>query len=51
MNVDEALIEKVASNARLNLTDEEKKRYVPQFKEILESFCNLVYFFFGKTKK
>ena len=41
MNVDEKLIKHVATVARLNLSDEEIQKFVPQFKEILESFSIL----------
>lgn len=38
MEIDEALIRKVAKIARLNLTDQEIKRFLPEFKEILDAF-------------
>jgi aspartyl-tRNA(Asn)/glutamyl-tRNA(Gln) amidotransferase subunit C len=38
MKVDKDLIKKVATNARLNLTDSEIKEFLPQLKEILENF-------------
>lgn len=38
MRVDEELIRHVGSVARLRLSDEEVRKFVPQFKEILESF-------------
>lgn len=41
MEIDDALIRKVAKVARLDLTDEEVKRFIPQFKEILEHFSVL----------
>ncbi len=41
MKVDEALLEHVARVARLELSRGEKERFVPQFKEILESFQKL----------
>ncbi len=41
MKVDEKLIKHVASVARLNLTDVEVKKFVPEFKEILEAFSVL----------
>jgi len=41
MKVDEALIKRVAGNARLNLSDDEIKEFMPQLKEILESFSKL----------
>ena len=37
MKVDTALLEKVASLARLELTEKEKKQFIPEFKEILEA--------------
>ena len=42
VEVNEALIRKVAKSARLNLTDEELARFVPQIKEIIvDSFNKL----------
>jgi len=41
MEIDDALIRKVAKVARLDLTDEEVKRFIPQFKEILNQFSKL----------
>ncbi len=41
MKVDEALIKRVAANARLNLTDKEIKEFIPQFKEIIDYFSKL----------
>ena len=41
MRVDEELIRHVAEVARLNLSDEEVKKFVPQFKEILDAFSVL----------
>ena len=41
MNIDDALIRKVAKVARLDLSDEEVKKFIPQFKEILEHFAAL----------
>ena len=41
MIVDEALIKTVAKNARLELTDKEIKKFVPQFQEILKAFSKL----------
>ena len=41
MEIDESLIRKVAKIARLELTDEEVKRFMPQFKEILDAFAVL----------
>lgn len=40
--IDRALIKRVAQNARLNLTDEELDRFVPQIMEVIvESFNKL----------
>ncbi|MBI2147583.1 Asp-tRNA(Asn)/Glu-tRNA(Gln) amidotransferase subunit GatC [Candidatus Woesearchaeota archaeon] len=41
MQVDEALIKTVAKNARLELTPAEIAKFVPQFREILDSFSKL----------
>ena len=41
MKVDEKLIKHVAGVARLNLTEKEVKKFVPQFKEILDAFSVL----------
>jgi aspartyl-tRNA(Asn)/glutamyl-tRNA(Gln) amidotransferase subunit C len=42
IEVTKELIQKVAQNARLNLTDEELEKFVPQIKEIiLDSFNKL----------
>jgi len=41
MKVDEALIKRVAENARLSLSEEEIKEFMPQLKEILENFSKL----------
>lgn len=41
MRVDEELIRHVAKVARINLTSDEVKRFVPQFSEILEAFSVL----------
>ena len=38
MKVDKELIEHVAELARLELTEEEKEKFVKDFKEILEAF-------------
>lgn len=38
MKVDEDLIRHVATVARLKLSDEEVKKFVPQFKEMLDAF-------------
>ena len=41
MRVDKELIEHVAEVARLNLTDAEIKRFLPQLKEILDAFSEV----------
>jgi len=41
MKVDKELIKKVASVARLELTDEEEKLFLEDFKEILEAFSKI----------
>ena len=41
MKVDEKLIKHVADVARLNLTDEEVKKFLPQLKEILDAFSKI----------
>lgn len=41
MEINKELILRVAKNARLNLTEEEIKEFVPQFKEILNAFSEL----------
>lgn len=41
MKVDKELIEHVADVARLNLTEVEIKKFVPQLKEILEAFSKI----------
>jgi len=41
MEINKELILKVAKNARLKLTEEEVKEFVPQFKEILNTFSEL----------
>ncbi len=41
MEVNEELIKHVSKVARLNLTEEEIKRFLPQLKEILEAFSQL----------
>tara|TARA_B100001971_G_C18189514_1_gene537747 strand:- start:741 stop:1025 length:285 start_codon:yes stop_codon:yes gene_type:complete len=38
MKVDKELIEKVAKNARLSLTESEIKEFLPEIKDILKSF-------------
>lgn len=41
MEIDKKLIEHVASVARLNLTEDEIKKFVPQLKEVLKFFSKL----------
>lgn len=41
MEINQELIEKVAKNAKLELTEQEKEEFLPQLKEILESFSIL----------
>ncbi len=41
MEVNKELILKVAKNARLSLTEDEIKEFIPQFKEILVAFSEL----------
>lgn len=39
--VDKALLQRVAKNARLNLTEKEIEILLPQFKQILEAFAKV----------
>jgi len=41
MKIDQKLIEHVAGLARLKLTEKEVKKFLPQLKEVLESFSKL----------
>ncbi len=41
MKIDKELILNVAKNARLNLTEEEIEEFLPQFKEILNTFSKI----------
>jgi len=41
MKIDNELILNVAKNARLNLTEDEISEFLPQLKEILESFSKI----------
>lgn len=41
MKVDKKLIEHVASLARIKLTEQEKEKFAPQLKEILDLFSKL----------
>ncbi len=50
MKVDKELIEKVASIARLNLTEAEVKKFLPQLKDILDAFSKIDKADTGNTK-
>ena len=39
MKIDKELVEKIAKNARLKLTESEIKEFLPQLKEIIEYFA------------
>jgi len=41
MEINKELIKKVAENARLELSEQEIKLFLPQFKEIIDSFAKL----------
>ena len=41
MEIDRKLLERVAQNARLELTEDEIKRFLPQMKELMEYFSQL----------
>ncbi len=41
VRVDKALLLKVAANARLNLSEAEVKKFLPQLEAVLESFSKL----------
>lgn len=41
MEINQEFLERVATNARLELTKEEQEEFLPQFKEILEFFETL----------
>lgn len=41
MEISKELIEKVAKNARLQLTEQEIKEFLPQIKEVLNAFSKL----------
>lgn len=41
VKVDKELIERVAQNARLNLTKREVEKFLPELKEVLEFFSKL----------
>ena len=42
MKVDSAMIEHVAKVARINLTEEEKKEFLPQMEQIIDSFSEIL---------
>jgi aspartyl-tRNA(Asn)/glutamyl-tRNA(Gln) amidotransferase subunit C len=50
MKVDKELIEKVASVARLKLTESEVKKFLPQLKDILDAFSKIDKVSTDKTK-
>lgn len=39
--IDKELIERVAQNARLNLTEKEVEKFLPELKEVLEYFSKI----------
>lgn len=41
MNVDEDIVKRVASNARINLSEEEVSKFVSEFQEVLDAFSSL----------
>ncbi len=41
MKIDKEVILKVAENAKLKLTEQEKKEFLPQLKEVLEFFSHI----------
>jgi len=41
MEINQELIEKIAKNANLKLTEKEKEEFLPQLKEILQHFSKL----------
>ena len=41
LNVDKELIERVAQNARLNLTKKEIDKFLPELKEVLDFFSKI----------
>ncbi|MAG20008.1 Asp-tRNA(Asn)/Glu-tRNA(Gln) amidotransferase GatCAB subunit C [archaeon] len=41
MQINKELIQKIAQNARINLTDKEIKEFIPQIKETLKTFSEL----------
>lgn len=41
MNIDEPILERVAVNARINLTEEEVSEFLPQLQEIINFFSKI----------
>lgn len=41
MNIDKKIIERVAANSRLNLTEKEISEFLPQLQEVLEFFSKI----------
>lgn len=41
MTINKEIIERIAKNARLNLTEKEIKEFLPQLKEVIEVFSKL----------
>ncbi|MEK6922590.1 MAG: Asp-tRNA(Asn)/Glu-tRNA(Gln) amidotransferase subunit GatC [Nanoarchaeota archaeon] len=41
MEINKELLEKIAKNAQLKLTEEEENEFLPQLKEVLEHFSKL----------
>lgn len=41
MEIDKVLLKRIAENARLELSEEEEREFLPQLKEVLESFSKL----------
>jgi len=41
MTLNKEIIDRIAKNARLNLTEKEKEEFLPQLKEVLELFSKL----------
>ena len=50
MNIDKELIQHIADLARLNLTEKEIEKFLPQLKEILGAFSQLDEVSTGNTK-
>ena len=41
VNINKELVERIANNAKLNLTDKEKDRFSNELKEIIDAFSKL----------